>query len=487
MLIRTVGIGKRYYRGLRPTLGSLLVSGAKSILQSPASISKSGSWVRSEDMAFWAVKDVSVELKRGESLGILGYNGSGKSTLMRMMCGVTRPTAGYAEVYGRTVFLGGTGLGMHPELTGRENVFVNGTIMGEKRSEIARKFDEIVGFAGLERFIDTPMKFYSTGMVSRLAFSVAAHITTEVLILDEVLMAGDWKFQMKCVDRIRSIAESDGRTVVVCSHAISHVRRVAKRCILLENGRLILDGPTDDVMDYYESGTGPLVELAAKRREEYGLTPPTSSSVIGGDFPETAKKNPEPQSKHREPDAKQPEPIRQQPAPVPEKQRTEVERPSDNGKPMVLRRIAIAGGGGELHNEFHGWEAIRIRIDYDVNRMVRGGRVQLGVMASNETVVLSASDFETDNDLLHLRLAGAWHCEVEIPPRWLSPGLYRVEVVISNQNEPGLSERQGGVSFRILDSDLLSTFYEETGGRPVLKPLLHWTTTQSDAWAGTNK
>ena len=200
--------------------------------------------------AFWALRDVSLEVKQGEVLGIIGPNGAGKSTLLKILARITEPTAGEAIIRGRLGSLLEVGTGFHPELSGRENVFLSGAILGMKRREIQRKFDEIVGFAEIERFIDTPVKRYSSGMYVRLAFAVAAHLEPDILLVDEVLAVGDFAFQRKCLGKLESEVSS-GRTVVFISHSLGAVRTICDRCILLESGMIAADGPANEVVDAY--------------------------------------------------------------------------------------------------------------------------------------------------------------------------------------------------------------------------------------------
>jgi lipopolysaccharide transport system ATP-binding protein len=198
----------------------------------------------------WALDDVSFEIEPGEAVGVIGRNGAGKTTLLKILSRITRPTRGYAEFRGRVGTLLEVGTGFHPELTGRDNIFLNGAILGMRRAEIERKFDDIVAFSGVERFIDTPVKRYSSGMYVRLAFSVAAHLEPEILLVDEVLAVGDFEFQRKCLGKMQDVAQS-GRTVLFVSHNMSAVSRLCDRAILLAEGRLVLDGPTPQVVGVY--------------------------------------------------------------------------------------------------------------------------------------------------------------------------------------------------------------------------------------------
>jgi lipopolysaccharide transport system ATP-binding protein len=205
---------------------------------------------RSEKPVTWALRDVSFDIEEGEAVAIVGRNGAGKSTLLKVLSRITEPTEGFADIRGRVGSLLEVGTGFHPELTGRENVYLNGTILGMRRSEVARKFDQIVDFAGIDRFVDTPVKRYSSGMYVRLAFAVAAYLEPEILIVDEVLAVGDAEFQKRCLGRMGEVA-SEGRTVLFVSHNMQAVRRLCRRAILLEQGRVVEDGETEVVVRRY--------------------------------------------------------------------------------------------------------------------------------------------------------------------------------------------------------------------------------------------
>ncbi len=201
---------------------------------------------------FWALKDVSFEIQRGEVVGIIGLNGAGKSTLLKILARITEPTRGVAEIYGRVGSLLEVGTGFHPELTGRENIYLNGAILGMRKTEIDRKFDEIVSFAEVEEFLDTPVKRYSTGMYVRLAFGVAAHLETEVLLVDEVLAVGDAQFQKKCFAKMSEIG-SQGRTILFVSHNMSAVRSICKHALIVEKGAVVAQGEINETVDRYLS------------------------------------------------------------------------------------------------------------------------------------------------------------------------------------------------------------------------------------------
>jgi len=244
-VIHAEGLSKRYHRGLQVDDG--LRHSLEAFLRAPLSVFR-----RKKEETFWALKDVSLEVKEGEVLGLIGRNGAGKTTLLKVLSRITRPTTGWAEIHGRVGSLLEVGTGFHPELTGRENTFLSGAILGMTRREITRKFDEIVAFAELEKFIDTPVKHYSSGMYVRLAFAVAAHLEPEILLVDEVLAVGDIKFQKKCLGKMGDVARA-GRTVVLVSHQLNQIRRLSHRVIWIDDGGIRRDGPTHEVVSAYES------------------------------------------------------------------------------------------------------------------------------------------------------------------------------------------------------------------------------------------
>lgn len=210
---------------------------------------------------FWALRDVSFEIREHEAVGIIGSNGAGKSTLLKILSRVTAPTEGRARIRGRMGTILEVGTGFHPELTGRENIYLSGTILGMRKSEIDRRFDEIVDFAGVEKFVDTPVKRYSSGMYVRLAFAVAANLDSDILIVDEVLAVGDVGFQKKCLAKMDSSINQEGRTIIFVSHNMQAIRSLCSRALLLDGGSLVADGPVSDVLARYSAGLAASLDL----------------------------------------------------------------------------------------------------------------------------------------------------------------------------------------------------------------------------------
>ena len=251
-IIHSVGLGKRYAIGERAryvALRDVLANAMNAPRQILGRNRRSGENRSREQL--WALRDVSFDIQEGEIVGLIGRNGAGKTTLLKILSRVTRPTAGFAEVHGRMGSLLEVGTGFHPELTGRENVFLSGAILGMGKREIERKFDEIVAFAEVDKFIDTPLKHFSTGMQMRLAFAVAAQLEPEILLVDEVLAVGDLEFQKKCLGKMSEVSKG-GRTIVFVSHQMSQIRRLCERVIWVDRGVIKQDGPTLDVVSAYE-------------------------------------------------------------------------------------------------------------------------------------------------------------------------------------------------------------------------------------------
>jgi lipopolysaccharide transport system ATP-binding protein len=269
------GIGKRFrtWQRVAPhnTLRDYLTATASSLVR------RRTRTIGSDDEFFWALRDVSFEVEPGEAVGLIGPNGAGKSTLLKILARITEPTEGRGFVRGRVGSMLEVGTGFHSELTGRENVLLSGAVLGMSRAEILRKFDEIVAFAEVEQFVDTPVKHYSSGMHLRLGFAVAAHLDSSILIVDEVLAVGDERFQRKCIEKMEEVSNRAGRTILFVSHNLSAVRGLCGRCLLLDRGKLLDDGPAPDVIAGYvkslgaaSASAGQVVDVASVPRRGTG-------------------------------------------------------------------------------------------------------------------------------------------------------------------------------------------------------------------------
>jgi lipopolysaccharide transport system ATP-binding protein len=316
---------------------------------------------------FRALDGVSLDIEKGETLGIIGRNGAGKSTLLKILSRITTPTTGSVRMRGRTATLLEVGTGFHPELTGRENVFLNGAIMGMTHEEVSRKFDEIVAFSEIDRFIDTPVKRYSSGMYVRLAFAVAAHLEPEILIVDEVLAVGDIHFQKKCLGRMSEI-QREGRTILFVSHNLSAVSRLCRSSILLENGKVVAQGATSDVISDY-----------VKR----GAEDATVERVF--------------------------------------------DEPLASGAPGKIRRIRVENADGEASASVGLTDPFDVVVEYELVERLRGLMVSIEIHSEElGMAVISLSDGELDHSRLEQREVGRYRARVRIPDRILNTGGYHV-------------------------------------------------------------
>lgn len=254
-VIKVENLSKRYRLGLKEKKVNTLAGQVANIIKSPwenfQNLRKLNRFGEEDESVFWALKDINFEVKQGEVLGIIGKNGAGKSTLLKILSQIAEPTSGRIEIHGRVASLLEVGTGFHPELSGRDNIYMNGTILGMTRREIDFKLDEIIDFSGVEKFIDTPVKFYSSGMKVRLGFSVAAHLDPEILIIDEVLAVGDFEFQKKCLGKIEDVSSNQGRTVLFVSHNLEAAKSLCNRAIVLNRGSIFYDGFINTAIQNY--------------------------------------------------------------------------------------------------------------------------------------------------------------------------------------------------------------------------------------------
>ena len=304
------------------------------------------------------------------------------------------------------------GTGFHPELTGRENIFLNGSILGMTKKEIESKFDEIVAFAEIEKFMDTPVKRYSSGMYVRLAFAVAAHLEPEILVVDEVLAVGDFAFQQKCLDKMQDVS-TRGRTVLFVSHNMGAINRLCQRAILLNEGRVVHSGPTMEVVQRYTVDSS----LA---RSEY-IQPP-----------------------------------------APE-------------KTMHLRRVAVIVASGEVRAEVGYHERFSIHIEYEVNRRISGGSIGIGLFAADGTCIFASGDFDAHPEVMEMREEGYYNADIEMPSKWVAPGRYVVQVYLSSASGTVVYDRPEALVFTIVDTGTPGSRYG-VNRQGVLQPVLEWKT-----------
>ncbi len=410
--IRAENIGKRYRLG--ETVGNYSTfreSLTEWLRRSPK---KDADQADANDL--WALRHLNFEVKQGEVLGIIGRNGAGKSTLLKVLSRVTEPTEGYAEIHGRVGSLLEVGTGFHPELTGRENIFLNGAILGMKRSEIGAKFDEIVDFSEVEQFIDTPVKRYSSGMYLRLAFAVAAHLEPEILVVDEVLAVGDAEFQRKCIGKMSDVAQ-EGRTVLFVSHNMSAILRLTTDTMVIEKGKMILRAPSAQAVDYYLS---------------QGFSEEGSRQWQGDEVPASA-------------------------GPF---------------KPIELR---VVNAQGHEANTVRSVEPCSIEMEYEIAEPITGLRVGLYLMSTRGEYIFTS--FDTDEpeqyEAMPVRPAGHYVSRCTIPADMLNEGRYVIGVNASSFKIRRYFHDERALAFNVDAAGAPGTHWPEPRLGPV-RPRLDW-------------
>ncbi|MEA2173735.1 MAG: lipopolysaccharide transport system ATP-binding protein [Blastocatellia bacterium] len=410
-IIKADKLGKEYKLGTRDAAYATVREALAGWARAPLALLSGAGRRRAQTV--WALRDVSFEIHPGEVVGIIGRNGAGKSTLLKLLSRITEPTTGRAELYGRVGSLLEVGTGFHPELSGRENIYLNGSILGMSRAEIESKFDEIVAFAEVEKFLDTPVKRYSSGMYVRLAFAVAAHLEPEILVVDEVLAVGDHAFQQKCLSKMQDVS-ARGRTVLFVSHNMGAISRLCQRCILLDQGRVIDIGPTSKVVQSY-----------------------MTSGLV---------------------------------------QRSEYLQAAEPSKEMNLRRVALVGGlDQELKSEVAYHEGFRFLIEYEVARPVAGVSVSIVLYTADGTCAFVSADTDQHDELLGTRAKGNYRTSVLIPAEWLNIGRYTVNVTVASAATSGVVyDDVEALVFNVVDTGSPGSRHgiERKG---VLQPLLNWT------------
>jgi lipopolysaccharide transport system ATP-binding protein len=412
-------LGKQYRIGGRP-------SGYRTLRDAIAGrVRRLGRRAASSDQStIWALRDVSFDVRQGGVLGIIGKNGAGKSTLLKVLARVTEPTEGEARIAGRVGSLLEVGTGFHPELTGRENIYLNGAILGMKRAEIDTKFDEIVAFAEVERFIDTPIKHYSSGMNLRLAFSVAAHLEPEILVIDEVLAVGDAEFQRKCLGKMNDVAK-EGRTVLFVSHDMSAILRLTEEAIVLKAGRIALRAPSEEAVDFYMT---------------YGMSQ-IGEHVWDADSPDVVGAAP--------------------------------------FRPLALR---VLNGAGQPIDRVVASDAFAIEFEYELMEAVKGLRVGIYLFTSRGEPVFTSFDTDDPEDYARheLRQAGRYRSRCRIPPLFLNEGRFVLGVNASAFKIRSYFTDEHALSFSVDGTGAPGSQWAERRHGP-LRPGLEWTITEAVA------
>jgi lipopolysaccharide transport system ATP-binding protein len=409
--ISTRNLGKRYrvnhaverapYRTLRDSLARAATAPLRRLRREATSASEE----------FWACKDVEFDVQPGEVVGIIGGNGAGKSTLLKILSRITSPTAGEVEINGRVGSLLEVGTGFHPELTGRENIFMNGSIIGMSGSEIRRRFDDIVTFAGIERFLDVPVKRYSSGMHVRLGFSVAAHLQPDVLLIDEVLAVGDVSFQQRCRSKLANVGHG-GAAVVVVSHDLAMVSRLAARCILIEAGRIMADDDTATVVAAHLSSFRPAAQT--------------------GPF-------------------------------------------ADSCGPVAIYAACVRVECGNRNGPVNIDKPFTIDIDYEIRESLRACRIGIIVQRDIGEVILSSFDVDGTDGKRCSRQPGRYHAFCTMPPWLLNAGCYTVSLIADIPEDRLLSLHEHALSFTVERTASRSGFSEDRRPGLVV-PMCGWNT-----------
>lgn len=417
LAIRVENISKRYRIGTlqnrADTLRDVIVNNVRRV---GGMLKRSSGNDDQSPSHIWALKDVSFEVPRGQVLGIVGRNGAGKSTLLKILSRVTDPTEGYGEIHGRVGSLLEVGTGFHPELSGRENIYLNGAILGMRREEINRKFDEIVDFSEVGKFIDTPVKRFSSGMYLRLAFAVAAHLEPEILVVDEVLAVGDAEFQRKCLGKMNDVAQ-EGRTVLFVSHNMSAILRLTQETIVLDQGRIIMRGPTPDAVDYYlNMGLTEQGERFWRQEERVGEKSPF--------------------------------------------------------QPIALR---VRNLQGQVVDTVQSVEGFDIELEYHLNEAISGLRVGLYMMTTRSEYVFTSFDTDAPDlfETYRERLPGHYFSRCHIPPHLMNEGRFVLGVNASSYRIRRFFQDDKALNFTVDATGTSGTQWPENRPGPI-RPKLDW-------------
>jgi lipopolysaccharide transport system ATP-binding protein len=411
--IHVENLGKQYRIGQRPAAYTTLRETLTSAFSSPVKKLESG---KGDESKFWALRNVSFDVQQGTVLGVIGRNGAGKSTLLKLLSRVTDPTEGKAVINGRVGSLLEVGTGFHPELTGRENISLNGAILGMKHSEVENKFDEIVAFAEVEQFIDTPVKRYSSGMYLRLAFAVAAHLEPEILVVDEVLAVGDAEFQRKCLGKMSDVAQQ-GRTVLFVSHNMSAILRLTEETIVIEKGHLVMRAPTSQAVDYYLSA---------------GFSQEGKRSWLANEIPADA-------------------------APF---------------RPIEIR---VCNPQGKIVDTLRSTEPVEVEIEYALDAPITGLRVGMYLLSMRGEYIMTS--FDTDDpehfDHYSVRKAGHYVSRCTIPADSLNEGRFMLAVNASTFRVKRYFQDEQALTFNIDAAGAPGMHWPEPRLGPV-RPRLTW-------------
>jgi lipopolysaccharide transport system ATP-binding protein len=420
-ILRVEKLSKRYRIGSNDAQSDSLLGGLRMLLRPLTNLRRLRSLTRfaeQDDQAddiIWALRDISFELKQGEVIGFIGPNGAGKSTLLKIISRITAPTSGRVWMRGRVSSLLEVGTGFHPELTGRENIYLNATILGMRKAEVDAKFAEIVDFSGVEKFLDTPIKRYSSGMKVRLAFAVAAHLEPEILIIDEVLAVGDAEFQKKCLGKMSAVAQG-GRTVLFVSHNMAAIQRLCQTCMWLDKGQMVQYGNTEEVLRAYQK---------------------TVSTNV-----------------------------------------SRVTLPPDPEKPMCLRRVEVCSQQPDAAGVVEFSEPITMMVEYDINKPLSGVHVTCFVYNADGICILGSGDADVHQERYQQRQVGSYRGVFQIPGRLFDEGTYTVSVTMGIPTIVAYDAHEGIVQFEIVDHTSQRRLYQHGKRRGLLGLELPWTLEQ---------
>ena len=420
-VIEVTNLSKQYRLGARTVRPTSLAGAIKQTLLAPfenyRKIRNLGNTSDSDDNVFWALNDVSFGVRQGDVVGVIGKNGAGKSTLLKILSRITEPTKGEAQIKGRVASLLEVGTGFHPELTGRENVMMNGTILGMTKREVSARFDEILDFSGVEKFIDTPVKFYSSGMKVRLGFAVAAHLEPEILIIDEVLAVGDAEFQKKCLGKMKDVSVGQGRTVLFVSHNLSSIQQLCNTGLVLQEG-------TARFFFFFYKACKIYREALDKEFEERSFFSRELESLQRG----------------------------------------------------AIIEAELVNETGIRTTQFDFGESIILRVTYILNVDLKGAIVNFIISNSSQQILMS---FDSDQDVekLSFRKAGLYKTETIIPRERLKPGLYDISLGIGIANKEAIEQTDSALSFEVYsrkEGYLLASYYKDRIG--VVPLIVEWNT-----------
>jgi len=414
--VRVENLSKLYHIGKGEGQRSGIARRLRRALLAPSRAHGDGGQTMPREDTIWALKDISFEVGRGEAVGIIGPNGAGKSTLLKLLSGLTAPTEGRITIRGRIGSMLEIGTGFNPELTGRENVFLNGVILGMKRLEVQRKFDEIVAFSGVEKFLDMPVKRYSSGMRVRLAFSVIAHLEPEILLIDEVLSVGDAAFRRKSMSKMQDLIRG-GRTVLFVSHNEKAVSDLCDWAIRLKDGLIVDRGPSEEIVQLY-------------LEEQLG-----AEAVSAG----YAQLEP------------------------------------DTSRPLRLRAVTILDHGGNPAGQVEMGQPFRVRVEYDVNQPVDSSHVICFVQTADGTNVLGSGDADCAPFRLGRRKVGSYRAEFELPPFILGEGRYSLTVSLGVPFQSVFDRHESLLRFEVVDNSSVHRMWYPKRRPGILGLDLPWT------------